>query len=67
MLSCLQNKRVRIINAYLNINYPIFFFQIRLEIYKGKILANVYLSNDLLMINIETGNVEKVIDLSELG
>lgn len=35
--------------------------------YKGKLLANVYLSDDMLVIDIETGNVESVIDLSMLS
>lgn len=38
----------------------------RLEIYKGKLLANAYFSNFIYAINLITGVVEKEFDMNSL-
>jgi len=37
-----------------------------LEFIKGKLWANIYLTNDIVIIDLETGNVEKILNFNEL-
>ncbi|EGR31262.1 hypothetical protein IMG5_114710 [Ichthyophthirius multifiliis] len=56
-------KKIKVVDKH----KKVYKYLNELEIYKGKLLANQYYTNNILVINLETGVVEKLYNLIELS